>query len=161
MKKKIVVVGGGSQFSVGLSESLIDYARDRLGGTEVVLLDIQDKHLATVQNYALRLANSVGVDMKFTSLTDRKKAFEGADFILTTFRPGSHQQQEQDERIPPKYGLQGNETVSIGGIFMACRVVPALKEICADAQQFCPQAWIINYTNPTQYVADAVKHKMP
>jgi 6-phospho-beta-glucosidase len=95
--------------------------------------------------------------MKFEKTIDRRRAFDGADFILTTFRPGSHEQQEQDETVPPKYGLQGNETVSIGGIFMACRVVPLLRQLCADAQELCPDAWIINYTNPTQYVADAVR----
>jgi 6-phospho-beta-glucosidase len=95
--------------------------------------------------------------MAFISTTDRIKALEGADFIINTFRPGSHIQPEQDESIPPKYGLQGNETVSIGGIFMAYRVVPVLKDICVGAEKVCPTAWIINYTNPTQYVADAVR----
>lgn len=156
-KRRIVVVGGGSQFCVGLSESLIDYAQDMLAGAMVVLLDINEEHLNIVHDYASRLAQAVGVDVKFEKTTDRRRAFDGADFILTTFRPGSHKQQEQDETIPPKYGLQGNETVGIGGIFMACRVVPVLKEICADAQELCPDAWIINYTNPTQFVADAVR----
>jgi 6-phospho-beta-glucosidase len=155
--RRIVVVGGGSQFSVGLTESFIDYARDMLAGTTVVLLDIHEEHLSVVHQYASRLAQAIGVDMKFEKTTDRRHAFDGADFILTTFRPGSHKQQEQDETIPPKYGLQGNETVSIGGIFMACRVVPVLRDLCADAQELCPDAWIINYTNPTQYVADAVR----
>jgi len=155
--RRIVVVGGGSQFSVGLSESLIDYARDMLAGTTVVLLDIHEEHLDIVHQYASQLAHAVGVDIEFEKTTDRRRAFDGADFILNTFRPGSHEQQEQDESVPPKYGLQGNETVGIGGIFMACRVVPVLQEICADAQQMCPYAWIINYTNPTQYVADAVR----
>ena len=155
--RRIAVVGGGSQFCVGLAESLIDYARDMLAGTTVVLLDIQEEHLNIVHRYASRLAQAVGVDMKFERTTDRRRAFEGADFILTTFRPGSHEQQEQDETIPPKYGLQGNETVSVGGIFMACRVVPVLRDMCADAQALCPDAWIINYTNPTQYVADAIR----
>jgi 6-phospho-beta-glucosidase len=155
--RRIVVVGGGSQFSVGLCESLIDYARDMLSGTTVVLLDIHESHLKVVHQYASRLAQAVGVDMNFEKMSDRRRAFEGADFLLTTFRPGSHMQQEQDESIPPKYGLQGNETVGIGGIFMACRVVPVLREICADAQELCPDAWIINYTNPTQYVAEAVR----
>ncbi len=155
--RRVVVVGGGSQFSVGLCESLIDYARDMLPGTTVVLLDIQERHLNIVHQYASKLAQGVGVDMNFEKTSDRRQAFDGAEFLLTTFRPGSHQQQEQDETIPPKYGLQGNETLSIGGIFMACRVVPVLREICADAQELCPDAWIINYTNPTQYVADAVR----
>jgi 6-phospho-beta-glucosidase len=155
--RRIVVVGGGSQFSVGLSESLIDYARDMLAGTTVVLLDIHEEHLNIVHQYASKLAQAVGVDMKFEKTIDRRRAFDGADFILTTFRPGSHREQDQDEIIPPKYGLQGNETVSIGGIFMACRVVPVLRDLCASAQEMCPDAWIINYTNPTQYVADAVR----
>jgi len=156
-KNRIVVVGGGSQFSIGLCESLVDYGQDLLAGTTVVLLDIKEEQLRVVHKFADRLAREVGADMKFEMTTNRREAFEGADFILTTFRPGSHKQQEQDETIPPKYGLQGNETVSIGGMFMACRVVPVLQEICKDAQELCPKAWMINYTNPTQYVADAVQ----
>ncbi len=83
----------------------------------------------------------MGVDIEVDCTIDRKRAFEGDNFILTTFRPGTHQQQEQDESVPPKYGLQGNETVGIGGMFMACPVVPVLKEICADAEAICPDAW--------------------
>jgi 6-phospho-beta-glucosidase len=156
-KRRLAVVGGGSQFAVELVESLVDYGRDRLAGMEVALLDIKEGPLRTVTLFATRLAEATGVDVRFTGTTDRLEAFEGADYILTTFRPGSHLQQEQDETIPPKYGLQGNETVSIGGMFMACRVVPILKQICADAEKVCPRAWILNYTNPTQYVADAVR----
>ena len=154
---RIVVVGGGSQFALGLSESLVDYARDLLPGATVVLLDIHEQHLDVVQRYASQLAHATGAEVAFQKSTDRREAFDGADFILTTFRPGSHAHQRQDEELPPKYGLQGNETVGIGGILMACRVVPVLQEICADAQALCPDAWIINYTNPTQYVADAVR----
>jgi 6-phospho-beta-glucosidase len=155
--KRIVVVGAGSHFCVGLNESYIDYARDILPDTTIVLLDINEEHLKVVYDYSCRLGSAVDADIEFEMTTDRQKAFEGADFILTTFRPGSFEQQEQDESIPPKYGLQGNETVSIGGMFMCCRVVPILREICADAQKLCPDAWIINYTNPTNYVADAVR----
>lgn len=155
--KRIVVVGAGSHFCVGLNESFIDYARDLLPGMTIVLLDIHDENLRIVHDYSERLAAAVGAEIQFEMTTDQRKAFEGADFILTTFRPGSFEQQEQDESVPPKYGLQGNETVSIGGMFMCCRVIPILKEICADAQALCPDAWIINYTNPTNYVADAVR----
>lgn len=156
-RPRIVVVGGGSQFSIGLCESLIDYARDDLAGSDVVLLDIKPDHLSIVEGFASRLAEAAGADMRFTATTDRREAFAGADYILTTFRPGSHAQLIEDETIPPKHGLQGNETVGIGGIFMACRVAPVMEAICADAQELCPDAWIINYTNPTQFVADIVR----
>ncbi len=156
-KPRIVVIGGGSQFSIGLCESLVDYGRDLLAGAEIVLLDPRPDHLGVVRDFGERLAESVGAAITFAATTDRRKAFRGADYLLTTFRPGSHAELEQDETIPPQYGLQGNETVGIGGIFMACRVIPALREIVADASDLCPDAWIINYTNPTQYVGDAIR----
>jgi 6-phospho-beta-glucosidase len=156
-KLRIAVVGGGSQFSIGLCESLVDYARDHLAGATVSLLDIREDRLETVRSFAARLADEAGAKITFEATTDRRRAFDGADYVLTTFRPGSHLQQEQDETVPPKYGLQGNETVGIGGIFMACRVAPVLTELCADASEQCPDAWIINYTNPTQYVADTIQ----
>lgn len=156
-RTRIVVVGGGSQFSVGLCESFVDYGRDLLAGADVVLLDVREDHLARVHDYARRIAAEVGVDMRFEASTDRRAAFDGADYVLTTFRPGTHEQQLQDETVPPRHGLQGNETVGIGGIFMACRVAPVLRGLCADADELCPDAWIVNYTNPTQYVADTIR----
>jgi 6-phospho-beta-glucosidase len=156
-ESRVVVVGGGSQFSIGLCESLVDYGRDALAGTEVVLLDIEPDHLAAVHHFGSELAKAARVDMRFTATTDRRAAFDGADFILTTFRPGTHAQLLEDETVPPKYGLQGNETVGIGGIFMASRVAPVLAEMCADAEELCPDAWIVNYTNPTQHVAETVR----
>jgi 6-phospho-beta-glucosidase len=154
--QRIVVVGGGSQFSVALCESFVDYARDALAGSTVVLLDTKADDLGIVHDFGARLAEEVGVDLRFEATTDRRAAFEGADQILTTFRPGSHAELEQDETIPVRHGLQGNETVGIGGMFMACRVAPVLRELCADAQELCPAATLVNYTNPTQYVADMV-----
>jgi 6-phospho-beta-glucosidase len=154
---RIAVVGGGSQFSIGLCESFVGYGSDLLADTEVVLHDIHEENLKIVHEFASRLSETVGANMRFLATTDRREAFEGADFILTTFRPGTHQQAEQDETVPVKYGLQGNETVGIGGIFMAARVAPVLLELCADAEELCPDAWIVNYTNPTQHVADTIR----
>jgi 6-phospho-beta-glucosidase len=154
--QRIVVVGGGSQFSVALCESLVDYGRDKLAGSTVVLLDTKPEHLGIVHDFGARLAQEVGADLRFEATTDRRAAFEGADQILTTFRPGSHAELEQDETIPVRHGLQGNETVGIGGMFMACRVAPVLRALCADAEELCPDATLVNYTNPTQYVADMV-----
>ena len=157
---KIAVVGGGSQaFGPELCESLVDFGRDQLGGSEVVLLDVSTDHVEAVAGFAADLAADVGASVRFEATTDRQRAFDGADYIINTFRPGSHREQELDETIPVRHGLQGNETIGIGGIFMACRGVPVLREILADAEALCPDAWVVNYTNPTQYVADAI-HKL-
>ncbi|MDI7275022.1 MAG: hypothetical protein QME94_03495 [Anaerolineae bacterium] len=155
--KRIVVVGGGSGFACVLAEGIVDQRFNGLDGSTVVLLDIQEENLDEPYEYACRLARAVGADIRFERTLDRRRAFEGADFIVNTFRPGSYDQQEQDESVPPKYGLQGNETVGIGGIFMACRTIAILRDIVADAQALCPDAWFLNYTNPTQHVADAVR----
>ena len=154
--QRIVVVGGGSQFSIALCDSFVDYARDRLAGSTVVLLDTNPDDVAIVHGYGQQLAAAVGADVRFEATGDRRAAFDGADQILTTFRPGTHAELEQDETIPVRHGLQGNETVGIGGMFMAARVAPVLREICADAEELCPDATLVNYTNPTQYVADMV-----
>ncbi len=155
--KKIVVVGGGSGFTPGLADGLIEYSRDIMPGSTVVLLDINPDNLVEPYEYCRKLAQGVGADIHFESTTHRKAAFAGADYILNTFRPGGYDQQEQDETVPPKYGLQGNETVGLGGIFMACRAIAILRDIVADAQMVCPNAWFFNYTNPTQHMADAVR----
>src|ERR671932_346506 len=94
---RIAVVGGGSQFAVALCESFVDYGRDYLAGATVALLDVREDHLALVHRYAARLAEEVGVRMRFEATTHRRAAFDGADFILTTFRPGTYEQQLQDE----------------------------------------------------------------
>jgi 6-phospho-beta-glucosidase len=153
---RIVVVGGGSYYSINLCESFVDYARDHLKGATVVLLDVKDGDLQVVESFAQRLAREVGAEIAFTATTSRARAFTGADFLLTTFRPGSHAQQELDETIPPRHGLQGNETVGIGGIFMNCRVAPVMRDLVTYAETLCPDATIVNYTNPTQHVADLV-----
>jgi 6-phospho-beta-glucosidase len=155
-RPRIVVVGAGSQRSIAQFESFVHAGHGPLKGAEVVLLDIQEEHLRIVEDYATRLATGASIDISFEATTDRRRAFDGADYILTTFRPGTFDQLEQDEKIPPRHGLQGNETVGVGGIFMACRVAPVLRAILADADELCPAATIINYTNPTQYVADMV-----
>lgn len=87
---------------------------------------------------------------------NRRKAFDGADFVLTTFRPGSQEQQEQDESIPIKYGLQRNETVVIGGIFGLPYNASSAGNLRGYVKGY-PTVWILNYTNPTQNVPDTVQ----
>lgn len=66
-KNKIVVAGGVSQSAIGLSDSLVEYGRDELAGTTVILTDIREDHLAIVHKFADQLTNSIGVDKKFES----------------------------------------------------------------------------------------------
>ena len=66
-----------------------------------------------------------------------------------------------DERIPLDHGLIGQETQGAGGFFMALRAINVLKDVCAEMEEICPDAWIFNYTNPVNIVAEAVTHHSP
>ena len=66
-----------------------------------------------------------------------------------------------DERIPLDHGLIGQETQGAGGFFMALRAIAVLKDVCAEMEELCPDAWIFNYTNPVNIVAEAITHHSP
>jgi len=81
--------------------------------------------------------------------------------VLSSFRPGGFEARCRDEAIPLKYGIIGQETQGPGGFFMALRAIHALREMVADMEALCPRAWLFNYTNPVNIVAEAVTHHSP
>ncbi|MCP9953687.1 family 4 glycosyl hydrolase [Actinomadura madurae] len=94
-----------------------------------------------------------GAAFTVESHTGLKPALDGASYVFTTFRPGGLAARHLDESIPLKHGVVGQETAGPGGFLMALRSVPVLLEIASAAD---PGAWIVNYTNPTNIVTDAV-----
>src|SRR3954471_5510933 len=102
------------------------------------------------------MAEVRGLDVRITATTDRVAGLTDADIVLASFRPGGFEARILDERIPLRHGVIGQETQGPGGFFMALRAITVLKEVCAEMEQACPQAWIFNYTNPVNLVAQAV-----
>ena len=96
-----------------------------------------------------------GVDLTITATTDRKAGLRDCDAVLSSFRPGGFSARP-DERIPLNHGVIGQETQGPGGFFMALRAIAILKDICAEMEEVCPGAWLFNYTNPVNLVAEAV-----
>jgi 6-phospho-beta-glucosidase len=94
-----------------------------------------------------------------TSTTELVQALGGATFVLTNFRPGGLEGLRLDEVIPSKYGVIGQETTGPGGAFFALRSIPQVLHLCQCMEDVCPQAWMINYVNPTNFVADAVRRE--
>lgn len=68
---------------------------------------------------------------------------------------------EQDEKIPLKYGVVGQETCGLGGFSYGMRSMKGFLELVASIQQYAPEAWILNYTNPETIIAEAVRRKIP
>ena len=152
---KLAYIGGGSTRAPGTMASLIAMA-DQFTGSEVVLIDLDAERLSLVQRLSQRLAQSSGADLAITTTTDRAAGLAGADYVLTSFRPGGFEARSLDERTPLDHRMIGQETQGIGGFFMALRSVAIMKEIIADVERVAPRAMIVNYTNPVNLVAQAV-----
>ncbi len=87
---------------------------------------------------------------------NRREALKDADFVTTQLRVGLLNARIKDERIPLSYGMAGQETNGAGGIFKAFRTIPVILDIVEDMKELCPNAWLINFTNPSGMVTEAV-----
>ncbi|MFL1471379.1 6-phospho-beta-glucosidase [Paraclostridium bifermentans] len=159
MKKglKIVTIGGGSSYTPELVEGFIKRCKE-LPVKELWLVDIEEgKHkLEIVGNLAKRMVKKAGIDMEIHLTLDRREALKGADFVTTQLRVGLLEARIKDESIPLSHGVIGQETNGAGGLFKALRTVPVVLDIIKDVEELCPKAWIINFTNPTGVITEAV-----
>ena len=87
---------------------------------------------------------------------DRREALKDADFVTTQLRVGLLDARIKDERIPLSHGLIGQETNGAGGMFKALRTIPVILDIDKDMAELCPNAFMINFTNPAGMVTEAV-----
>lgn len=159
-KIKIVTIGGGSSYTPELIEGFIK-RRDELDIKEIWLVDIKEgeEKLNIVGAMAKRMIKAAGLDWQVYLTLNRREALKGADFVTTQFRVGLLEARIKDERIPLKYGMIGQETNGAGGIFKALRTIPVMFDIVNDMKELCPNAWLINFTNPSGMVSEAViKH---
>ncbi|HZJ86983.1 MAG TPA: 6-phospho-beta-glucosidase [Erysipelothrix sp.] len=153
---KIVTIGGGSSYTPELIEGFILRA-DEMPIKEIWLVDIEagKEKLEIVGAMAKRMIKAANLDWKVYLTLDRKEALKDADFVTTQFRVGLLDARIKDERIPNKYGMISQETNGAGGIFKAFRTIPVILDIIEDMKEFCPNAWLVNFTNPAGMVTEA------
>ncbi len=157
---KIVTIGGGSSYTPELMEGFIK-RYEELPIKEIWLVDIEDgrEKLEIVGAMAQRMWDASPYDVKVHLTLDRREALPGADFVTTQFRVGLLDARIKDERIPFSHGMLGQETNGAGGMFKAFRTVPVILSIVEDMKELCPDAWLINFTNPSGMITEAViKH---
>ena len=157
---KIVTIGGGSSYTPELMEGFIK-RYDELPIREIWLVDIEDgkEKLEIVGGLAQRMWDASGYDVKVYTTLDRREALKDADFVTTQFRVGLLDARIKDERIPALHGMLGQETNGAGGMFKAFRTIPVMKSIVDDMKELCPDAWLINFTNPSGMITEVViKH---
>ncbi|MGI9254007.1 MAG: alpha-glucosidase/alpha-galactosidase, partial [Thermomicrobiales bacterium] len=147
---RITFIGAGSTvFARNLLRDLFTFPE--LGESEIVLFDIDPGRLADTEAVARRLAASAGALPTITHTTDRRRALDGADYAINMIQVGGYRPATvTDFDIPKRYGLRQTigDTLGIGGIMRALRTIPVMQGIAADMGDLCPDALLLNYSNP-------------
>src|SRR5580700_4008215 len=146
---QVTIIGGGSyQWSPKLITDLLAVAP--LADMHLVLEDIDPAPLQKMEVFA-RLANDkMGTKSTVATTTDQRRAVDGADFVIVTISTGGFDSMALDLDIPAKYGIRQSvgDSVGPGGISRSLRNIPVLVGIGRDMEQICPEAWMLNITNP-------------
>lgn len=149
MTPTIVIIGAGSvEFTRELLGDILSFPE--LGSVRVVLHDIDAERLRTAEAIAHATARETGTNPRVEASLDRRRALEGATYVINVIQVGMHAATVRDFAIPATYGLNQTigDTIGIGGIFRGLRTFPVLEAIARDMQDVCPDAWLLNYTNP-------------
>lgn len=155
---KVCVIGAGSTYTPELIEGFI-VRKKEMPLSHIALMDIDKAKLNIVGSLAKRMVEKAGIPAKVVLTTDRKKAVEGADFVLSQIRVGGIPARIRDEHIPLEFGVLGQETTGPGGFAKALRTIPVMLDIARDIEKHAPGAWWINFTNPSGIITETLlKH---
>ncbi|MFO7698245.1 MAG: alpha-glucosidase [Anaerolineae bacterium] len=160
---RIVLVGAGSaQFGLG---TLADVFRSKvLEGSTVVLHDINPTALARVEAVGKEHVAKHKLPYNVEATADRPTALKGANYIISSIEVGDRfKLWEQDWTIPQQYGFRQvyGENGGPGGLFHSLRIIPQVLAICDDVMRICPDAWMLNFSNPMSRICTTVLHKYP
>jgi len=147
--KNIAIIGAGSVvFAKNIMADTLWY--EAFSDCEIRLMDVNPERLATAGMPARSINQELGTNATIMETADRRKALDGADFVICTVGVGGVEATKDDLLIPAEFGLRQvvGDTLCVGGIFRSVRSIPVLLEICADMKQLCPNALLINYSNP-------------
>ncbi|HDO41795.1 MAG TPA: alpha-glucosidase/alpha-galactosidase [Candidatus Bathyarchaeota archaeon] len=144
---KIVIIGAGNHvFSRRLITDILSYPE--LRDSTISLMDIDQERLDLITAFAKRLVEQYGFKTRIESTMNRRVTLEGADYVIVSIRV--------DGLEAYKLDLEGP-----GGVFYGLRHIPTILDICYNMEDLCPEAWLINYTNPMAMMCWAIKDGAP
>jgi 6-phospho-beta-glucosidase len=156
MGVKVAVVGGGSTYTPELVEGFVRRA-DRFPVDELMLLDPDPERLQVVGGLAGRMLERAGYGGRLHLTTDIDEAIDGASFVIVQLRVGGQAARLLDESIPPRFGCVGQETTGPGGFAKALRTIPVVLDLAErTARRGAQGAWVVDFTNPTGMVTQAL-----
>jgi len=158
--KKITFIGAGSfEFTRTLVRDILSFPA--LSDAHICLMDINRERLDYIEQACNMIVKTGNYPAKITAAMNRAEALEGADGVLITILAGGPQVFRTDIEIPKKYGIDTNvgDTRGPSGIFRFLRTAPTMLEICRDIERYCPQAIVLNYTNPMAMLCRAMQEQ--
>lgn len=150
---KVVVIGGGSTYTPELIEGFFDIW-DKVDSLEIVLMDIDENRLNIVYEFLKRMIIKAKAKIDLKKSTDLDKVLPGADFIINQIRVGGNKARLLDETIPLEFDLLGQETTGPGGFANALRTIPVVYNIAKKVENYAPNAYFINFTNPSGIITE-------
>jgi alpha-galactosidase len=147
---KIVLIGAGSaSFGTSMLRDLFA-AREKLRGSAIILVDINSEALQVMTQVARRLNDTTGEPFVIQAVTERTQALPGAEFVIISVAVKRNERWRLDFQIPLNHGVKQvlGENGGPGGLFHAMRNIPLLLDICRDIERLCPNALVLNFTNP-------------
>src|ERR1041385_3930260 len=143
------MVGAGSiVFSKNLTGDILSFPEFR--NATISYMDIDADRLEVGANLCRKVAKALDAHPKIEATRDRREALRGADFVINMVQIGGFDSTLIDFEIPRKYGLYFTiaDTTGPGGLFRALRTFPMLRGLCRDMEEVCPNAVLLNYSNP-------------
>lgn len=160
MKNQIfTIAGAGSGYTPGIVLTLLN--DDSISIKELRLYDIDQTRNEDMYEILTYLFQVKGINIPLIKTEDPETAFKGVNFVFSQIRSGGIEMRELDEKIPLKYGIVGQETCGVGGFAYGMRSMKGFLEMIAYIQQYAPEAWILNYTNPESIISESVRRKYP
>jgi len=160
---KITFIGAGSTvFAMTLMGDILSYPE--LDCCTLALHDIDAGRLQTSEIVAHKVAAAMNASPTICATTDRRAALDGADYVVCMIQVGGYKPATVvDFEVPKKFGLRQTiaDTLGIGGIMRGLRTIPVLLDICADMQELCPDALLLNYVNPMAMICWAIDRASP
>lgn len=153
---QLTILGGGG-FRVPLVYLALQRARPAARVSAVVLHDIDAGRLAVVERVLRQLAGDAQEPPAIRTTTDLDEALAGAGFVFSAIRVGGLQDRTSDERVALDLGVLGQETTGPGGIAYGLRTVPVARHIAERVAVRCPEAWVVNFTNPAGMITEAMQ----
>lgn len=161
MKKfSVMIAGGGSTFTPGIVMMLLDNT-DRFPIRKLTLYDNDAERQAVLGEAIKIILEEKAPDIEYTYTDDPALAFSDMDFCMAHIRVGKYEMRELDEKIPLKYGVVGQETCGPGGIAYGMRSIAGMMELIDYMEEYSPDAWMLNYSNPAAIVAEACRVMRP